>query len=51
MLKFPNKDQIEGMKSIMNACQMSIYAGASDGSVRENYEKTKALISALESYQ
>ena len=44
-------DQIESMKSIMNACQMSIYAGASDLSVKENYEKTIALISAIESYQ
>jgi len=40
---------IESLKSIMHACEMSIYAGASEMSVKENYEKTKSLISALES--
>ncbi len=46
-----DEEKIKTMLSIMNACQMSIYAGASDLSVRENYEKTKGLILALESFQ
>jgi len=41
--------EIDNLKSIMNAVQMSIYAGASDLSVKENFEKTKTFISALES--
>lgn len=43
-------DTVSSMRTIMDACEMSIYAGASDLSVRDNFEKTKNLIAALESF-
>jgi len=48
--KSVDAENVSSLRSIMSACQMSIYAGASDISVKENFEKTKQLIFSLESF-